>query len=309
MSHRYLSLSPQIYFPRSHLTYQKKQSKSPFFFIFGILILSQCSVQGPPKVIVLREGEVLAQQGDTVYSLAHKYGVPVRGLVETNGLVAPFTLSPNQKLVLPSSTSSLSSSTSSRSSFQERSSQGPQLLEGGSEVQWEEVQPVDSSKVSQNDISDANPSLMEEARKSEAVMSQKEKKSVPGRASSQAKKGGVGDVGGKKQVCFSSPVKNKKMRPKENGVCLTVNPGEKVHAAAPGKVLFAGSRTTSEDPLVLVQHDNGFLTAYGPFEKISVSKDQCVTSQTALGTIKPGKELYFEMRKDRKIVDAMVYIR
>jgi murein DD-endopeptidase MepM/ murein hydrolase activator NlpD len=306
MNNLYISLSPQVYFLRSNENYKKKHSKSPFFFIFGMLILSQCTVQGPPKVIVLREGEVLAQQGDTVYSIAHKYGVPVRGLVETNGLVAPFTLSPDQKLVLPSSTSS---STSSRSSFQESSSQGPQLLEGGEGVQWEEVQPVDSLKVSKKEFSGANPSLMEEARKSEAVMNQKEKTSVPARASSQAKKGGVEGTAAKQKVCFSSPVKNTKMRPKENGVCLTVNPGEKVHAAAPGKVLFAGSRTACEDPLVLVQHDNGFLTAYGPFEKILVSKDQCVTSQTSLGTIKAGKELYFEMRKDRKVVDAMVYIK
>jgi lipoprotein NlpD len=310
MSNLYLSLSPQISFPRNNKNHKKEPTTSPFFFIFGMFILSQCTVQGPPKVIVLREGEVLAQQGDTVYSIAHKYGVSVRELVETNGLVAPFTVSPDQKLVLPSAPSASSpSSSSSRSSFQESSSQGPQLLEGGAEVQWEEVQPADSPKVSQNEFSGANPSLMEEARKSEAVVSQKEKVSAPARASSQAKKGGGGDVGGKKQVYFSSPVKNTKMRPKEHGVCLTVNPGEKVYSAAPGKVLFAGSRTASEDPLVLVQHDNGFLTAYGPFEKISVSKDQCVTSQTSLGTIKPGKELYFEMRKDRKVVDAMVYIK
>ena len=92
-------------------------------------------------------------------------------------------------------------------------------------------------------------------------------------------------------------------------MCLTVDPGEKVRSAASGTVLFAGSRTASEDPLVLIQHEDGWLTAYGPFDKISVSKGQAVTSKTALGTIKTGKELYFEMRKDRKIVNPVLYIK
>lgn len=307
MSSRYLSISPQIAFSKKKEVPKITSAKTPFLCMAGFLLLSQCTLQGPPKVIVLRESEILVQQGDTIYSLAHRYNVSVRGLVETNGLVPPYTLSPDQKLVLPSSGSCSPSSSTQSSS--EDSVQGPQLLEGGAEVQWEEVGPVETPSA-QGEASCVNPSLMEEARKSNALMHQKDSSSAPNQASLQGKKGGAGGASApKKQICFSSPVKSVKGRPKENGICLTVLPGEKVRAAAPGRVLFAGSRTTSEDPLVLIQHEDGWLTAYGPFEKISVSKDQCVTPQTPLGTIKSNKELYFEMRKDRKVENPVLYIK
>lgn len=47
------------------------------------------------------EGEITVQRGDTVYGIARRNNVPMRALIEANGLVAPFTLQAGQKLRLP----------------------------------------------------------------------------------------------------------------------------------------------------------------------------------------------------------------
>lgn len=44
---------------------------------------------------------IFVSRGDTLYKLAQQYNVPVRDLIEANGLAAPYILQPGQRLVLP----------------------------------------------------------------------------------------------------------------------------------------------------------------------------------------------------------------
>ncbi len=55
----------------------------------------------PQKVIVLGPNEVLPRPGDTVYSVAHRYKVSERELIQANGLTTPYILQENLLLVLP----------------------------------------------------------------------------------------------------------------------------------------------------------------------------------------------------------------
>ena len=44
---------------------------------------------------------VVVQRGDTLYSISRRYGVPLKDLINTNNLSAPYTLRVGQKLRLP----------------------------------------------------------------------------------------------------------------------------------------------------------------------------------------------------------------
>jgi len=46
-------------------------------------------------------GEIAVEKGDTVYSIAQKYDVALRDLLDANTLSAPYTIGPGQKLKLP----------------------------------------------------------------------------------------------------------------------------------------------------------------------------------------------------------------
>lgn len=68
-------------------------------------ILVGCGLTSPSRtsVVVPGAGQVVVRDGDTVYSLADTYGVPLRELIEANALQPPFALRPGDILVMPPS--------------------------------------------------------------------------------------------------------------------------------------------------------------------------------------------------------------
>ena len=50
---------------------------------------------------VVGGGGAVVQSGDTLYSIARRSGVPIRAVIDANGLQAPFNLQPGQAIVLP----------------------------------------------------------------------------------------------------------------------------------------------------------------------------------------------------------------
>lgn len=70
-------------------------------------LLSGCSTQGdlPPQAVrasaPANAQGIFVSRGDTLYRLAEQYNVPLRDLIEANGLTPPYTLSPGQRLTLP----------------------------------------------------------------------------------------------------------------------------------------------------------------------------------------------------------------
>lgn len=70
------------------------------------LLLSGCSTEGDLPSKTARApaapiNSIFVSRGDTLYKLAQQYNVPVRDLIEANGLAAPYMLLPGQRLLLP----------------------------------------------------------------------------------------------------------------------------------------------------------------------------------------------------------------
>lgn len=270
------------------------------------LILSECTVHGPTKVIVLREGEVLVQPGDTIYTLAHRHGIPVRMLVQSNGLVAPYILVPDQKLIIPGSPPQ---PVEPLEDIDPPS--GPSLIEK-EEVEWYHQplnqpphpginQPVDSSPAVPT--KGVTPVVTPENHPSRSEKSLEKIPEKPKKSLSEKKS-------------FSFPTQGKiiskfgeMMRGAKNtGIYFKTEKNDLVRAAAPGVVILVGDELKKGFSLVVIQHHNGVISAYGPFESTSVQMNQKVLQQAPLGKVK-GSELYFEMRKDRQIVDPLNYLR
>ncbi|WP_353191007.1 peptidoglycan DD-metalloendopeptidase family protein [Pandoraea pnomenusa] len=86
------------------------------------------------------------------------------------------------------------------------------------------------------------------------------------------------------------------------GVDIGGKSGDPVYAAAAGKVVYAGNGLRGYGNLVMVQHENGYLTAYAHNSAISVKEGQSVSKGQKIaamgdtdshGTIK----LHFEVRQ------------
>lgn len=89
--------------------------------------------------------------------------------------------------------------------------------------------------------------------------------------------------------------------PRNDGVNIAARMGEQVRAAAAGKVVYAGDEVPSFGNLVLLQHPNGWVTAYAHLQGITVKNNQEVSQGEPIGIAgtsgNVGKtQLHFEMR-------------
>ena len=89
--------------------------------------------------------------------------------------------------------------------------------------------------------------------------------------------------------------------------------GTQVKAAENGKVVYAGAELKGYGNLVLIQHPNGFVSAYANNGSVSVKRGDVVKrGQTIALSGQTGNvaspQLHFELRKGQKPVDPTRYL-
>lgn len=88
--------------------------------------------------------------------------------------------------------------------------------------------------------------------------------------------------------------------------------GQVVRAAAAGKIVYAGNGLTRYGNLIIVKHDEEFLSAYAHNKSILVKEgEQVIKGQVIakMGKRPDGKALlHFEIRRDGKPVNPLIYL-
>jgi len=96
------------------------------------------------------------------------------------------------------------------------------------------------------------------------------------------------------------------------GIDIRGEMGEAVHAAASGKVVYSGNGLRGYGNMIIVQHDNGYLTAYAHNSKLLVSEGSFVKAGQKIAEIGSSEaeisKLHFEIRKDGNPVDPIDYL-
>lgn len=97
-----------------------------------------------------------------------------------------------------------------------------------------------------------------------------------------------------------------------NGVDLKAKYGDPVYAAAGGTVIFTGINGGYGN-LIQIKHSNSYLTYYGHLSKIYAKQGQKVHRGTLIGRVGAtgrvtGPHLHFEIHKNGKAVDPLLYI-
>ncbi|NBT28559.1 MAG: peptidase, partial [Gammaproteobacteria bacterium] len=88
--------------------------------------------------------------------------------------------------------------------------------------------------------------------------------------------------------------------------------GEPIRAAAAGKVVYAGTGLRGYGLLLIIKHDETFLSAYAHNRAVTVkegdavSKGQIIAEMGQTGT--DSVRLHFEIRRDGKPVDPLLYL-
>lgn len=99
---------------------------------------------------------------------------------------------------------------------------------------------------------------------------------------------------------------------KNKGIGIAGKSGDSVQSAADGKVVYAGNSLRGYGNLVIVKHDNTYLTAYAHNKTLLVKEGDVVKKAQKIAemgnTDSDRVKLHFELRKNGKPVDPSAYL-
>lgn len=218
-------------------------------------------------------GTHVVREGETLYRIAWRYGRDFRELAANNGIAAPFVITPGQKIDLERRESGGSSAAK---------------VAGKHVGQGSNVTKGKDSKQFRNQVT-----KIKKHRKLKDI-----KWSWPHSGPILAKY----SVGKK----TNSPLKLNK------GLDIGGSLGDPIFAAAAGEVVYSGSGLLGYGNLVIVNHNEKFLSAYAHNRRILVKEGQKITKGQKIAEMgRSGVDrvkLHFEIRKEGKPVDPLKYL-
>jgi len=91
------------------------------------------------------------------------------------------------------------------------------------------------------------------------------------------------------------------------GVLINGKAGQPIHAAAPGRVVYAGDGLIGYGKLIILKHNDTYLSAYGYNATLLVREGQQIEQGQRIATMGDGPErkprLHFEIRRNGEPID------
>lgn len=269
----------------------------------------------PPAVPVDRSanytGSYTVKPGDSLYAIARAHKVPFTELQQVNGISNPLKVRPGVVLKVPQSGTQTAALESPMTTA---AVQAPSPMPNTSA-------PATASEALNLPSTSATPTILNAAKPADTVAP------VPAPSAGAAPKSD--------KVALATPppetaVAETKLRwpaqgriiagfggrpdgTHNDGINLAVPQGTEVHAAESGVVAYAGSELKGYGNLVLVRHDNGWVTAYAHNEELlvkrgdKVTRGQIIAKAGATGTVDQ-PQVHFELRQGSKPVDPVPFM-
>jgi lipoprotein NlpD len=235
------------------------------------------------------------KRGDTLYSIAQDHGVDQREVAQWNGLDDPTRLRVGQQLRVrpPFAVAAAAVAPPVAAVDPERS--GAAQVGSARIFGRVESRPLDTLPPLPPRVA-VKPEL---ARMEAPARVELEKSAAPN-ATSQ----------------FIWPVKGKVLaefaEPRRKGIDIDGKPGDPIVASAPGHVTYIGSGIPGMGKLVVLKHDNGFITVYAHNRNILVKEKQAVARGQKIAelgsTDSERPKLHFQIRKGAAAVDPLLYL-
>jgi len=259
----------------------------------SVVVQPNRSATPPPRASVVTPrtaaGSYRVARGDTLYSIAFRNGVDFRDLAAWNGIAAPYTIWPGQVLRL---------SPGGRSAGTSRSIARNPPARPQAPV-FKPVTPAPSN---------TNPSAARTIATPAPVAV------VPASPASPAPKGATRTAGG---VTWRWPADGSLIKKFQSGdaipgIELAGKSGDPVRAAADGVVVYSGNGLVGYGELIIIKHNDDFLSAYGHNRKRLVKEGQRVSAGQLIAemgsTGAPRDELQFQIRRNGNPVDPLDYL-
>jgi lipoprotein NlpD len=236
--------------------WNNKARRTGLALMLLVFLIIGCAGLSPIYTGVGGTGTYVVRKGDSLYSIAFRYGIDYKSLARINGVRPPYTIYAGQSLRL-------------------RGSVNFRKKDGGPVATQSSSKPP--SKASKAPLSPNTPISN-----------------------------------------WQWPIKGKVInrfslvQPVNKGIDIAGGVGDTVTVAADGVVVYAGGNLRGYGQLVIVKHNDIFLSAYGNNEKMLVKEGEKVRAGKPIARV--GKTaandvmLHFEIRRDGKPVDPIKYL-
>lgn len=301
--------------------------------MFLVLSLSACVSKLDPSPVVERPlnrysagGNSFAQDreayivqgGDTLYNIALRHGLDVRQLAEINNITDPGALRIGQKLYfqIPTSPNLATQQEDLSSQPVLYSIAQPETMDVAgyrSDIPEREGRESESFKVEPKGIllpySDSARTQL--SKQTEAVVAQATDAREVSGSSTQSVRTNVNKGG----VNWGWPVNGQvvsRFSEKSKGVGIGGNLKQPVLASASGIVVYSGNGLRGYGNLIIIKHNDSYLSAYGHNSKILVHEGERVSKGqkiAEMGSTDGGVvKLHFEIREKGKPVNPLSYL-
>ncbi|MDZ3993602.1 peptidoglycan DD-metalloendopeptidase family protein [Pseudomonas sp. Teo4] len=234
-----------------------------------------------PKRPAVTSGQYIVKPGDTLFSIAFRYGWDYKELAARNGISAPYTIRPGQAIRFSSGSSSSTTVVSNPSS----SSKTTVIR-----------RPVGSTATPP--ASSSKPATSTPATPAPVVTT------VP--AAERAVGGWTWPANG---VLIGKFASNGSLN---KGIDIAGDLGQPVFAAADGSVVYAGSGLRGYGELIIIKHSDTYVSAYGHNRRLLVREGQQVKAGQSIAemgsTGTDRVKLHFEIRRQGKPVDPLQFL-
>ncbi|MHA7815534.1 MAG: peptidoglycan DD-metalloendopeptidase family protein [Pseudohaliea sp.] len=217
-----------------------------------------------------RAGHYTVARGDTLYSIAFRFGLDYRRLAAGNAIAPPYTIYPGQELDLKARAATPARKVASA---QQRAT---------TKTKTKTPPPVTAKPATR-------PARPAAPRTTAGTASEAPVSSWRWPAAGQVARG------------FSSTV--------HKGIDIAGAKGDPVRATAAGRVVYAGAGIAGYGNLLIVRHNARYLSAYGHNDRLLVGEGEHVAAGQRIATRGSSGtdrvKLHFEIRRDGKPVDPL----
>jgi len=273
-------------------------AKSLLIYVILAINLFSCSSRNTPApVTTIYSSSVLAERnkdtiktskyavkkGDTLYSIAWRSNSDVRNIAHLNNLSSPYRIYPGQNLFLVEK--------KVKKSTQASKNKGPNKSSTN-----------EGNKSVKNTLASTKKQAYGKNVSSDEIV----RNTLPKSNFSQKIKQWQWPVNGNIIEYFSNSSQGNK------GIDIAGRRGTKVRSSAKGKVVYAGNALRGYGKLIIIKHNDDYLSAYAHNDQILVKEQQLINSGDVIATMGDTDTnkvmLHFEIRFRGKSVNPMKYL-
>lgn len=230
-------------------------------------------------------GEHTVSRGDTLYGIAWRYGLDYRDVARWNRIDSPYLIYPGDSIRLrPPTSSPLPAATTAR-----REPTPPIAPSGEGQTRQQPSPPLPSASTQQ---------------------------SAPADTSEQTTAAAKPESDASGAISWQWPAEGELLRAKsptgEKGIRLAGNHDQPVNAAGPGRVVYSGSGLIGYGKLIIIKHNETYLSAYAHNNQLLVKEGDSVKGGQKIATMGTGSDgraaLHFEIRRNGQPIDPLEHL-